>query len=87
MLSNVRYGSLASGVREAAGTIVERANTIASVWVGEYELLKLPRSGCLVLLYNVRYDAVALTKQFLVLGRECLTSFCHSQGLRIRGVG
>ena len=81
MPSNVCYGSLAPGVMEAAVTIMERANTVAGVWVGEYELLKLSHSGFQVLLQAVHDDAVALTKQHLMLSRECLPSLCQSQVL------
>lgn len=81
MPSNVCYGSLASGVMEVAVTIMERANTVAGVWVGEYELLKLSHGGFQVLLQAVHDDAVALTKQHLMLSRECLPSLCQSQVL------
>ena len=79
MPSNVCYGSLASGVMEVAVTIMERANTVAGVWVGEYELLKLSHGGFQVLLQAVHDDAVALTKQHLMLSRECLPSFAKAK--------
>jgi len=49
MPSDVCYGPLASSLVEVAVAILETANTVARVWVIEYEQLKLLHSGCLVL--------------------------------------
>jgi hypothetical protein len=87
MFSNVRYSSLASGGVEATVTIFKTADTVARVWVSEYELLKLSRSGCLILFEDVHYDEVALAEKCLVLSRECLPSLCHNHRLWIQYVG